>query len=318
MSEEVIDIQNLVKTYPGHTAVDGLNLKIRKGEVFGLLGPNGAGKSTTILMLMGMTDPSEGSLRVCGIDPTRQPVEVKRKVGYLPENVGFYEDRSGLDNLVYLARLNGFNLQEAESKAEEMLEKVGLTEAAHKKVGQYSRGMRQRLGLADTLIKSPEVIILDEPTLGIDPKGVKELLALITRLSKEEGLTVLLSSHHLHQVQQVCDRVGLFVAGKLIAEGDLESLSQQLFAESEQRVEAHVSADNPSKIEQAIQQISALDEVKTVERQEDRLQITCTGHSSPRIAREIAAADLDLINLSQKQLGLDEIYQRYFEGGENE
>src|SRR5690606_20408627 len=125
------------------------------------------------------------------------------------EDVGFYDDRTGIENLVYTARLNGMSEREATQKAGELLEKTGLTSDARKKTGKYSRGMRQRLGLADVLIKNPEVIILDEPTLGIDPRGMQEFLELIVRLSREDGLTVLLSSHHLHQVQQVCDRIGL-------------------------------------------------------------------------------------------------------------
>ncbi len=132
---------------------------------------------------------------------------------------------TGLENLIYIARLNSQPPKTAKEKAMQLLERVGLADAAGKKTGKYSRGMIQRLGLADVLIKNPEIIVLDEPTLGIDPKGVKEFLELIVRLSHEEGLTVLLSSHHLHQVQQVCDRVGLFVSGKLIAEGDIASLS---------------------------------------------------------------------------------------------
>src|SRR5208283_1858625 len=210
---------DLTKKYGSFTAVNNLSLNIHKGEVFGLLGPNGAGKSTTILMLLGLTDPTSGLVSVCGINSTMNPIDVKRKVGYLPEDVGFYDNRTGMENLLYTARLNGIADREALQRAEKIMERIGLADAVNKKAGKYSRGMRQRLGLADVLIKNPEVIILDEPTIGIDPKGVREFLELIVQLSKAEGLTVLFSSHHLHQVQQVCDRVGLLVNGKLIAEG---------------------------------------------------------------------------------------------------
>lgn len=224
MCQHVIELAGLTKKYGDFTAVDNLNLNIRQGEIFGLLGPNGAGKSTTILMMLGLTEPTSGSVKVCGVNSTTQPIEVKRKVGYLPEDVGFYDDMTGIENLVYTAALNGIPKKEAREKAERLLARVGLSGQGEKKAGKYSRGMRQRLGLADVLIKNPEVIILDEPTSGIDPAGVREFMELIMQLSREEGLTVLFSSHHLNQVQQVCDRVGLFGGGKLLAEIELTDL----------------------------------------------------------------------------------------------
>ena len=225
MDERVIALTDLTKQYGRFTAVDRICLTIRKGEIFGLLGPNGAGKSTTILMMLGLTEPTSGSVEICGIDSTRHPIEVKRKIGYLPEDVGFYDDMTGPENLIYTARLNGISDAEAKVKALELMEHVGLAGQMKKKTGKYSRGMRQRLGLADVLIKNPEIIILDEPTSGIDPAGVREFMDLIHQLSHEEGLTVLFSSHHLDQVQQVCNRVGLFSSGKLLA--DIELTEQQ-------------------------------------------------------------------------------------------
>ncbi|HOO18685.1 MAG TPA: ABC transporter ATP-binding protein [Paludibacteraceae bacterium] len=229
MSEIMVELVNLTKKYKSFTAVDQINLSVKKGEIFGFLGPNGAGKSTTILMMLGLTEPTEGKVEVCGINPTRYPIEVKRKVGYLPEDVGFYDNRTGLYNLVYTAMLNRIPEEEARKKALELFQLVGLEGVENKKAGQYSRGMRQRLGLADVLIKNPEMIILDEPTSGIDPQGVKSFLDLILRLRKEQGLTILFSSHNLHQVEQVCDAVGIFSKGKLIAAGDIPTLSKQVF-----------------------------------------------------------------------------------------
>ena len=164
MDERVIALTDLTKQYGRFTAVDRICLTIRKGEIFGLLGPNGAGKSTTILMMLGLTEPTSGSVEICGIDSTRHPIEVKRKIGYLPEDVGFYDDMTGSENLIYTARLNGISDAEAKVKALELMEHVGLAGQMKKKTGKYSRGMRQRLGLADVLIKNPEIIILDEPT----------------------------------------------------------------------------------------------------------------------------------------------------------
>ena len=195
MGQPVIELTGLTKKYGGFTAVNDLNLTINKKDIFGLLGPNGAGKSTTILMLLGLTEPTSGSVKVCGVDSTTHPIEVKRIVGYLPEDVGFYDDMTGIENLVYTAQLNGIPKKDAKEKAVQLLERVGLMNEGNKKAGKYSRGMRQRLGLADVLIKDPEVIILDEPTSGIDPAGVREFMDLIHQLSHEEGLTVLSLIH---------------------------------------------------------------------------------------------------------------------------
>ncbi len=227
MNEPIIELHELTKNYGKFTAVDHVNLSVQKGEIFGILGPNGAGKSTTILMMLGLTDPTSGTVQVCGINPTRHPIQVREKVGYLPEDVGFYDDMTGIENLLYTARLNRISEAEARTKAEELLERVGLPVDTQKKAGKYSRGMRQRLGLADVLIKQPEVIILDEPTSGIDPAGVQEFMSLIRQLREENGLTVLFSSHHLDQVQQICDRVGLFGGGKLLAEVNVNELQNE-------------------------------------------------------------------------------------------
>ena len=221
MGEQVIVLTELTKQYGKFTAVDHIRLSIRKGEIFGLLGPNGAGKSTTILMMLGLTEPTSG---ICGINSTTHPIEVKRKIGYLPEDVGFYDDMTGLENLMYTARLNGIPDKEAKVKALELMKRVGLEDQLKKKTGKYSRGMRQRLGLADVLIKNPEIIILDEPTSGIDPAGIQEFIELIRNLSRVHSFTVLFSSHNLDQVQKACDRVGLFNHGELLAQLDLREM----------------------------------------------------------------------------------------------
>ena len=214
MDEPIIELHDLTKQYGKFTAVDHINLTVHKGEIFGILGPNGAGKSTTILMMLGLTDPTSGDVKVCGINSTRNPIQVREKVGYLPEDVGFYDDMTGIENLLYTARLNRIDEKEARTKAQELLERVGLPLDTKKKAGKYSRGMRQRLGLADVLIKKPEVIILDEPTSGIDPAGIQEFIELIRNLSRVHSFTVLFSSHNLDQVQKACDRVGLFNHGE--------------------------------------------------------------------------------------------------------
>ena len=213
--------------FPGVKALSDVDFEISTGMIHAVMGANGAGKSTTILMMLGLTDPTSGTVHVCGINSTTYPVEVRKKVGYLPEDVGFYDDMTGPENLLYTARLNNIPEQEARQHAAQLLERVGLDREIDKKTGKYSRGMRQRLGLADVLIKNPEVIILDEPTSGIDPAGVQEFISLIRQLRDERGLTVLFSSHHLDQVQQICDRVGLFSQGRLLADLSLNDLQQE-------------------------------------------------------------------------------------------
>ena len=228
LHEIIIRTNELVKQYGDVTAVDHLNLEIHKGEVFGLLGPNGAGKTTTTLMLLGLTDPTSGTAEINGLDCTRDALAVKKIVGYLPDNVGFYPDMSGRENLIFSGMMNGLTRKEAEERAVGLLERVGMTYAADRKTGTYSRGMRQRLGIADVLMKDPEIIIMDEPTLGIDPSGMRELTALIRELSVKDGRTILISSHELYQIQEISDRVGIFVKGRMIACGRIDELGQQL------------------------------------------------------------------------------------------
>jgi len=328
VAENIIELVNLTKRYGSFTAVDQLNLSINKGEIFGLLGPNGAGKSTTILMMLGLTEPSEGSVSVCNINPVSNPIGVKRKVGYLPEDMGFYYNLSGIENLIFTARLNSLSYREAKQKVEILLDKVGLTDAASKKTGKYSRGMLQRLGLADVLIKNPEVIILDEPTLGIDPTGVRSFLDLIVRLSREDGITVLFSSHDLPHVQEVCDRVGLFVKGKLIAEGDIQSLSKQLFSGSPYVIEVGISG---AKNDQSATDVNIYNSewlrmilqktegIISVDLKNDLFQIECSRDITTDIAKTVIESGAGLNYLNKKEYGLNEIYYRYFEaGGKNE
>jgi ABC-2 type transport system ATP-binding protein len=215
--------------------VDGLSLDVQQGEIFGFLGPNGAGKTTTILMLLGLTEPSGGEARVCGFNPTREPLKVKRLVGYLPENVGFYQDMSARENLRYVARLNHIPDRVSSHKIDEVLGIVGLSEDAQKRVGTFSRGMSQRLGIAEVLIKDPRVCFLDEPTLGLDPDGAIRMIELIQSLSRERTITMLVSSHNLEQVQKISHRVGIMIKGKLVAVGPMQELANEKLGVGKQK-----------------------------------------------------------------------------------
>lgn len=225
--EPIIETEGLTKVYGSQTAVNQLTFQIREGEVFGFLGPNGAGKTTTLLMFLGLTEPTSGKVRVCGFDPARDPLGVKERVGYLPENVGFYEDMDARQNLRFVARLNRIPDDVSLERIEGLLNVVGLLEEAEKKVGIYSKGMRQRLGIAEVLVKEPKVIFLDEPTIGLDPDGTNRMLDLIHSLSREKNITVFLSSHLLDQVQRICDRVGIMIKGELVAIGPIQELGQK-------------------------------------------------------------------------------------------
>ncbi len=226
-NQAIVEAEGLTKKYGHQVVVNNLHLQIREGEVFGFLGPNGAGKTTTLLMFLGLTEPTSGKVRVIGFDPTRDPFHVKEKVGYLPENVGFYDDMDARQNLQYIARLNRIPDKVSAGRIDESLKVVDLLEEVGKKVGTYSKGMRQRLGIAEVLIKEPKLIFLDEPTIGLDPDGTNRMLDLIHSLSREKNITIFLSSHLLDQVQRICDRVGIMIKGDLVAMGPIEELAKK-------------------------------------------------------------------------------------------
>jgi ABC-2 type transport system ATP-binding protein len=234
-TQAIIQTTGLTKRYDHQTAVDHLDFQVVEGEIFGFLGPNGAGKTTTLLMLLGLSRPTEGTAMVCGLDPERKAMEVKRIVGYLPENVGFYGDMDAVQSLRYIAELNRIPGSRAEDRIHEILKLVGLSEDERKKVSAFSRGMKQRLGIAEVLLKEPKVLFLDEPTLGLDPDGAARLIELIQSLNRERKITVLLSSHHLQQVQKISHRVGIMIKGRMVAEGSIDALAREKFGVGEEK-----------------------------------------------------------------------------------
>ncbi len=312
MKDPIIQLTGLTKRYGKVTAVDQLDLHIYPGEIFGLLGPNGAGKTTSILMMLGLTEPTAGTAYVCGHNATRNPIAVKRKVGYLPDNVGFYPDMTALENLSFIARLNGLTESHAQAAAKDMLHVVGLEKEMHKKTAAFSRGMKQRLGLAEVLIKAPEVAILDEPTLGIDPKGVDEFLELIKQLSREHNLTVLLSSHHLHQVQRVCDRVGIFVGGKLLVEGSIESLSQNL--QQQKGISTVITLKHAQgdikRFEEVLKDLPGLRDLTI---NGSTIELMTDSDTTAMAVRLLVNNGADIVSVNRNDYQLDDIYNTYFE-----
>ena len=307
MNNLVLETKGLTKHYGGFVAVDNLNLMMRRGEVFGLLGPNGAGKTTTILMLLGLTEPTKGQVRVLGFDPARQPLSVKARVGYMPDQVGFYDELTARENLIYIAKLNGFPRDVIKKRVENAIERVHLTQVIDKRVGTFSRGMRQRLGLADVLIKNPQLIIMDEPTQGLDPELAHEFLALIRSL-KEEGTTILLSSHLLHQVQVVCDRVGLFSKGRMVLQGTVPELARKVLGGA---FRVQIQADgSASKLRQALQNLR---DVNKVNLDNGTFEIEAQNDIRADAADAVIKAGGRLKRLNVESQSLDDIYTRYFE-----
>jgi ABC-2 type transport system ATP-binding protein len=307
MSAPVIAAHGLTKRYGKTTVVEDIDFAVAKGEIFGLLGPNGAGKTTTILMMLGLTEVSAGDIRVLDHDPVRDPLGVKRRVGYLPDQVGFYDNLTAFDNLIYSARLMGIPTRERAPRIAEALARVRLGDVAQKRVATFSRGMRQRLGLAEIVMKRAEIAILDEPTSGLDPQATIEFLEMIEGL-KREGVTVLLSSHMLDQVQRVCDRVALFQRGRIVLMGTVPELARQVLgAGFVVEVEADAAADLDARF-------SAIPGVGTVTRVgPDRYRLTADRDVRPEAARAVVAANGALRRLSVDDPSLESIYARFFQ-----
>ena len=306
MADTVIEARGLTKVYGSHRAVDAIDFSIRRGEIFGLLGPNGAGKTTTILMMLGLTETSGGSVDVLGFDPVRQPLEVKRRVGYLPDAVGFYDHLTARENLRYTARLLGLSRREAETRIADAMESVKLADVLDKRVSTFSRGMRQRLGIAEIVMKRAEVAILDEPTSGLDPHSTFELLEMIRSL-KRAGVAVLLSSHLLDRVQSVCDRVALFNTGRIALMGTVVELANQV-----------LGAGHAILVEAAGLDIAAtlrgIEGVQSVMPEGDGAwRVVADRDVRAAVAHRIVTSGGALTRLADLQPSLEEVYTRYFE-----
>ncbi len=304
----VVETVDLTKNYNGTTVVDKLNLRIEEGDIFGFLGPNGAGKTTTILMMLGLTEPTSGTARIGGFNSTREPLKIKRITGYIPEKVGFYEDLTAGYNLAYTARLNGLPENKVAKRVAEALETVELTDVADKLVGEFSRGMKQRLAIADVLIKMPKVAILDEPTSGIDPEGIIHMLDLITRVAKEKNMTVIMSSHQLNQVQRICNRVGILAEGRLVAEGLLDQMGRKAMGGGEYKIEIKL-AEITAPLIDCIKQVKG---VTAVERIEDTLLVSSKKDLRAEIAKAIVDANGLLEEMKVQSYALEDIYMKYF------
>ncbi len=306
----VVETKDLTKTYGGNTVVDHLNLHISESEVFGLLGPNGAGKTTTILMLLGLTEPSGGTAQVCGFDSTREPLKVKRLAGYMPEKVGFYDNMTARENLDFIAQLNNISYEESQRRIDQLLEAVGLSEAAKKPLSQFSRGMKQRLGVADVLIKQPKVAIFDEPTAGLDPEGINQVLDLIASLP-ETGTTVVMSSHRLYEVQRVCHSIGIMSKGKMVVQGRIDDLTREAMAGGRYRIELETAETTPKLIDT----IKGIKGVTSVEVEDNRFLISTDADLRTEISKVVVQNNIPLVQMKIQDFSLDDIYMKYFHEG---
>jgi ABC-2 type transport system ATP-binding protein len=302
----VIQTKGLRKEYGNVVAVKGLDLSVHSGEVIGLLGPNGSGKTTTILMLVGLTEPTGGWARVFGLDPLREPLSVKRRVGYMPDSIGFYDHLTAIENVDYTAMLAGLDYENRKRRIAEVFDQLDLSNVANKKVSTFSRGMRQRLGLAEVLIKNPGIIILDEPTSGLDPEAAREFLTIIRSL-KNQGIAILLSSHLLHQVQEICDRVLLFYKGEKVLEGSVEEITKQVIGGTYLFTVQTRGPDTSS----AIAALPGTIKISTLEG--GKMIVEADRDIRAEIANAILKGGAQLLGLSDSHPTLDDVYARYFD-----
>ena len=305
----IIETTKLTKVYDNVPVVNNVNLKIEEGQIFGFLGPNGAGKTTTILMLLGLTVPTSGKAIIAGFDSTRDALKVKKMAGYVPEKVGFYNDMSARQNLLYTANLNGVFGDSADKAVNQALIGVGLKDRMDDFVGRYSKGMRQRLAIADILVKTPKVAFLDEPTSGIDPEGINQILDLISQIAKTNAMTIVVSSHQLSQVQRICTHVGIMSKGKLVSSGSIVELSKQARGG---KIIIEVQLAEFSK--DIVESIGKIPGVTNVKNEENMLTIACNDDLRQKIAKVISDKNGLITKMDVRGVTLDDIYMRIVQG----
>ena len=303
----MIQTKNLIKTYKnGFKAVDNLNLKVDEGDIYGFLGPNGAGKTTTIRMLTGLLKPSQGEVIINGMSVSDNDLEIKKMIGVLPESHGYYNWMTAYEYLMYFYKLFNSEKSNADQHIKYLLDKVGLSQRSHTLIGQYSRGMKQRLGLAKTLINHPKVVFLDEPTLGLDPIGQRDILDLIKELNRSLNITVFITSHLLKDIEVLCNKVAIVKNGKLLEEDTILNL-QEKYSKGE-IINLRTSDDNKAKmiIEQA-------DLAQNIEETEEGLRITIGKEKfedavKQQIVGKLFLEKLDLYEITKYKTTVEDIF----------
>lgn len=274
-----IVVEHLTKRYGSQTAVDNISFEIKTGEVVGFLGPNGAGKSTTMKIITGFMSPNQGDVRLNNFSVRQQPEEVKKRIGYLPEHNPLYLDMSIVDYLRFCAEIQGVEKTTINARVKEMIERCGLTPERYKKIGELSKGFRQRVGLAQAIIHNPEVLILDEPTTGLDPNQIIEIRKLIKELGKEK--TVILSSHILSEVEATCDRIIIINKGKIVADGTAATLRTQ--AQGKEVLTVAIEADGGENgFSSALLELPTVESIKALDGKKGYFQVVSKPEKSSR------------------------------------
>jgi ABC-2 type transport system ATP-binding protein len=278
-----VEASGLGKRYGSVVAVEDLSFAVEAGEILGVLGPNGAGKTTAIRMLTTILAPTHGTFSVAGV-PSSRPAGIRSRIGVLPESAGYPEGQTGEEFLRYHARLFGHNRASARSVADALLAEVRLWERRRSLIAAYSRGMRQRLGIARALVNEPEVVFLDEPTLGLDPAGQRQILGTVRRIARERGATVLLSTHLLAEVDETCSRVLILNRGRVAAEGTVSEVARRAAAPRSARL--RVEAEHAERTALALRAISGVRQVEVAEGQPGVLVVTLDGHASNTVMND--------------------------------
>lgn len=307
--ENVVETNNLTKMYGDFTAVDNLNMEVIKGEIFGFLGPNGAGKTTTVLMLMGLSVPTSGTGTVGGFDIVEQSREIRSTASILPEYSSLYGDLTAFENLDYIGKLNDMPKEERENRIHETIEIVGMFEWLDEKYETFSRGMKQRVGVASTLMKNPQVLFLDEPTLGLDPLGAREIRELILDLKNKQGLTIVMTSHILSEVQATCDRIGIINGGKLVLKETMANLNNIMTGTEDRSVEFKLTEVSPN----LVNEIESIDGVKRVTQENGKLFVYGNIENDVHVSRTIVENGSTILMMKPREYTLEEIFMKYYE-----
>lgn len=301
----MIEVENVSKLFGNFRAVDGISFSIQTGEIVGLLGPNGAGKTTTMRMISGFLEPDSGTVKIDGLDVLKNPVETKRKIGYMPESAPMYSDMIVADYLKYIAEIENQNPAE---KCRELAEVCGLKEVMHKNIGELSRGNRQRVGLAHALMGNPEILILDEPTSGLDPNQVLEVRSLIKRIGKTH--TVIISTHILSEVEMLCGRVIIISGGKKVADSPTEELREHFGNSSEVQIcVSGASTEEAEKIFRGINGVSKIHSSLNDGKIEFRISVEKNIEVRPELAKACVQNGLELFEMQQKKNSLEDVFR---------
>jgi ABC-2 type transport system ATP-binding protein len=306
----MIHVENLTKYYDHFCAVDGISLDIHKGEILGLLGPNGAGKTTTLKMLTGYFRPSSGSIRVKEHDIVEHPLEIKQMIGYLPESSPFYKDLLVYDYLRYVAKIRGIPQEERQARIQYLASLCGLEPVMHKSIGELSKGLNQRVGLAHAMMRDPEILILDEPTQGLDPNQIVEIRKIIRKIGEEK--TVIFSTHILSEAEATCDRIVIINRGRIVADGKTENLKQS----AGQTATIQMSLAGPSfdALKEALSPVDGIESIEPLETNTGEaltVRLLCRTEPDRReaIYQRIKATDWVLLEFFQESRTLETIFR---------